>query len=192
MSYVNIGQAAAEAGVTAKMIRHYESLGLVPAPERTESGYRLYSPRDVSMLRFIRQARGLGFSMKQIGSLMSLWRDDQRESREVKELALAQLAELEQRQREIDQMKSTLEQVVRRCAGDARSHCAILESLAEGSGHDLPRPAEPADTLKQVKPGTRRPAKTRMASSSTSSGTGAAAGLMAWSRSIATGAYQAA
>jgi Cu(I)-responsive transcriptional regulator len=192
MSYVNIGQAAAEAGVTAKMIRHYESLGLVPAPERTESGYRLYSPRDVSMLRFIRQARGLGFSMKQIESLMSLWRDDHRESREVKELAMAQLAELGQRQREIDQMKSTLEQVVRRCAGDARSHCAILESLADGSGHDLPRPAEPAVTLKQVKPGTRRPAKARTTAASSSHGDGPVAGLMAWSRSIVAGGYQAA
>ena len=102
MSYMNIGEAAAAAGVTPKMIRHYEALGLIPEVDRTEAGYRLYGDREVQMLRFIRQSRVLGFSMKQIESLLSLWRDDRRESREVKELALQQLAELEDRQRELD------------------------------------------------------------------------------------------
>jgi Cu(I)-responsive transcriptional regulator len=190
MSYMNIGQAAAAAGVTAKMIRHYETLGLIPAAERTDSGYRLYSAREVSMLRFIRQSRGLGFSMKQIEALMSLWRNDRRESREVKELAVAQLAELEQRQREIDEMRKTLEQVVHRCAGDARSHCAILDTLADAQGLDLHAPTQPAATLKQVKPGTRRPAKDRKTSAASASSS--LAGLTAWSRSIATTALQAA
>ena len=118
MKHLNIGDAAAAAGVTPKMIRHYESLGLIPNVQRTEAGYRIYSPREVGMLRFIRQSRTLGFSVKQIEMLLGFWRDDRRASREVKELAQKQLQELEERQREIEEMRSTLSHLVARCAGD--------------------------------------------------------------------------
>jgi MerR family copper efflux transcriptional regulator len=182
MSYMNIGDAATAAGVTPKMIRHYEGLGLIPEPERTEAGYRLYGDREVAMLRFIRQSRGLGFSMKQIEELMALWRDDSRESREVKEVALRQLAELDERQSEIDQMRGTLSQLVAHCAGDHRSHCAILDTLA--------RPAEttaalkPARTLKEVRAGEKieRPRAQRARPAAQEP---AHAGLMAWARGAA-------
>ena len=184
MPSMNIGDAAAAAGVTPKMIRHYETLGLIPEADRTEAGYRLYGEREVAMLRFIRQSRGLGFSTKQIESLLALWRDDGRESREVKQVASQQLAELEERQREIDQMRRALQQLVARCSGDHRSRCAILDSLA--------RPAAPAPTaapaarrgLKEVKAGTRQPAARpqRIAAPRVAP---AHAGLVAWTRSIA-------
>jgi Cu(I)-responsive transcriptional regulator len=185
MQSMNIGEAAAAAGVTPKMIRHYETLGLVPEPDRTEAGYRLYGEREVAMLRFIRQSRVLGFSTKQIESLLALWRDDGRESREVKQVAAQQLAELEERQREIDQMRSTLQQLVARCSGDHRSHCAILDSLA--------RPAAPVTTaataarrgLKEVKAGTRQPTARPKRATAARPATTAHAGLVAWTRSIA-------
>jgi Cu(I)-responsive transcriptional regulator len=152
---MNIGDAAQAAGVTPKMVRHYESLGLIPEAERTEAGYRLYGEREVAMLRFIRQSRGLGFSMKQIDELLALWRDDGRESREVKQVAMKQLAELEERQRELDQMRATLSELVAHCAGDSASHCAILNTLAQPSA---PAPAvrKPARALKETRPGERR------------------------------------
>jgi Cu(I)-responsive transcriptional regulator len=159
MQHMNIGEAAAAAGVTPKMIRHYESLGMIPSVERTEAGYRLYSPREVGMLRFIRQSRALGFSVKQIEQLLALWRDDHRSSREVKELAQQQLDELEARQREIDEMRSTLQQLVAQCRGDDTPHCAILQEL---SATDAPATAKPAKTLKEVKAGTTR-ARTKKA-----------------------------
>ncbi len=153
MGPMNIGDAAAAAGVTPKMIRHYESLGMIPDVQRTEAGYRLYSEREVGMLRFIRQARALGFSVKQIETLLALWRDDHRASREVKELARQQLAGLEERQREIDEMRSTLSALVAKCRGDDDPHCAILEELAAPA-----KPAKgagkPAATLKQVRAGS--------------------------------------
>ena len=182
MNSMNIGDAAAAAGVTPKMIRHYEGLGLIPEAERTEAGYRLYGEREVAMLRFIRQSRGLGFSMKQIEELMALWRDDSRESREVKGVALRQLAELDERQREIDQMRGTLSQLVAHCAGDHRSHCAILDTLA--------RPAEasaavkPSRTLKEVRVGEKidRPRKQHAQAVAREP---AHAGLVAWARGAA-------
>jgi Cu(I)-responsive transcriptional regulator len=184
MPFLNIGQAAAAAGVTPKMVRHYESLGLIPEPDRTEAGYRLYGEQEVGMLRFIRQCRALGFSMQQIQELLQLWTDQGRESRDVKELARRQLAELEQRQRELDQMRSTLSELVARCAGDEGAHCAILERLAVAT----PTTGIPtrASSLKQVPPGTRR--------RRSESGQGSIAGistphpahaLMAWSHAAA-------
>ncbi|MEJ6022140.1 Cu(I)-responsive transcriptional regulator [Ramlibacter sp. PS4R-6] len=162
MQLLNIGDAAAAAGVTPKMIRHYEMLGLIPEPQRTDAGYRLYGEREVAMLQFIRQSRGLGFSMQQIESLLSLWRNPSRHSKEVKEVAQRQLEELQQRQRELDQMRGTLEKLVQECRGDDSAHCAILDRLS--------RPAKPccndgADrakkALKAVRPGERRPAAAR-------------------------------
>jgi Cu(I)-responsive transcriptional regulator len=127
---MNIGQAADAAGVSAKMIRHYEHIGLMSEPARTEAGYRQYTERDVSVLRFIRQARRLGFSMAQIAELLGLWRDDRRASREVKALAQSHLLTLEERMREMAEMQRTLKKLVASCHGDDDPDCAILEELA--------------------------------------------------------------
>lgn len=127
---MNIGQAASAAGVSAKMVRHYESIGLVPAAARTESGYRQYTEQDVAVLRFIRQARGLGFSMEQIGELLGLWGNKRRASRTVKALAERHLAELEAKMLEMAQMQSALQALVASCSGDDHAHCAIIDGLA--------------------------------------------------------------
>ena len=130
MHAMNIGQAATASGVSAKMIRHYEQVGLFPEPPRTDAGYRQYTEREVHMLRFIRRARDLGFSIKQIGELVGLWRNRSRSSREVKALALEHIKELEQKTQELLAMKATLEHLVERCHGDDRPDCPILEELA--------------------------------------------------------------
>jgi Cu(I)-responsive transcriptional regulator len=127
---MNIGEAAATAGVSAKMIRHYEQIGLLPAAERSESGYRLYGERDVSVLRFIRQSRRLGFSVPQIAELIGLWGDSQRTSREVKAVAQRHLAELDEKRREIEQMMDGLSVLVKACHGNDQPHCAILDKLS--------------------------------------------------------------
>jgi Cu(I)-responsive transcriptional regulator len=126
---MNIGEAAAASGVSAKMIRHYEETGLIPKAGRTDAGYRVYGARDVHLLRFIRQARQLGFSMKQIGDLIGLWLDQSRPSRKVKQLADNHIEELDQRIRELQAMKSTLETLARDCHGDSRPDCPILDAL---------------------------------------------------------------
>ena len=155
MSPMNIGQAAAAAAVTPKMIRHYESLGLIPRAERTESGYRLYTKSEVDMLRFIRQARALGFPIPQIDALMRLWRDDHRESRVVKEIARAQLADIQRRRNELDEIAATLEGLVANCSGDAGACCPILNQLAGPLPARLAlAPSAGPTTLKQVKPGS--------------------------------------
>jgi Cu(I)-responsive transcriptional regulator len=125
---MNIGEAASAAGVSAKMIRHYEQIGLLPAAERSEAGYRLYGGREVSVLRFIRQSRRLGFSVAQIAELIGLWSDSQRSSREVKAVAQRHLADLEEKRREIEQMMDGLSVLVKACHG--KPHCAILDSLS--------------------------------------------------------------
>jgi len=127
---MNIGEAAAASGVSAKMIRHYEDIGLVPRAKRTIANYRRYSGSDVHTLRFIKQARGLGFSIEQIQQLLALWQDRRRRSRKVKELALAHMRELEQRIQELRDMKQTLERLAKHCHGDDRPECPILERLA--------------------------------------------------------------
>ena len=129
---VNIGDAAAATGVSAKMIRHYEEIGLIPLPERTHSGYRVYAEADVHMLRFIRRARNLGFPVKQIEALLSLWRDRRRASSKVKALALAHMAELDARILEMTEMRRSLEHLAGQCHGDERPDCPILEDLARG------------------------------------------------------------
>jgi MerR family copper efflux transcriptional regulator len=133
MSAMNIGEAAAASGVTAKMIRHYEEMELIPAPSRTLSGYRTYSDNDVHNLRFIRRARSLGFSIKQISGLLDLWRDRSRSSAKVKALAQAHMAELEQKIAEMQTMKDELGRLVHCCHGDHRPECPILDSLADGA-----------------------------------------------------------
>ena len=127
---LNIGQAAAASGVSAKMIRHYEEVGLLPAAQRTEAGYRQYGDADVQTLSFIRHSRDLGFSIPDIAQLVSLWQDRSRPSREVKALAKAHIRELEEKAQEILAMKTALEHLVRACRGDDRPDCPIIETLA--------------------------------------------------------------
>jgi Cu(I)-responsive transcriptional regulator len=129
---VNIGAAADASGVSAKMIRHYEDIGLIPKVGRTTSGYRMYSEADLHMLRFVRRARNLGFSVKRIADLLGLWRNRRRESGKVKALALEHIAELDSRIREMTEMRRTLEHLAGKCHGDERPDCPILEDLATG------------------------------------------------------------
>ncbi len=111
------------------MIRHYEAISLIPAAPRKESGYRSYDERDVHILNFIRRARDLGFTIAEIGQLLALWQDRSRPSSEVKALALARAEELKRKIRELDSMRSTLEQLAESCKGDDRPDCPILRGL---------------------------------------------------------------
>jgi MerR family copper efflux transcriptional regulator len=126
----NIGEAAAISGVSAKMIRHYESIGLLSPAERTFAGYRIYSDNDIHRLRFIKRTRVLGFPIKQIEVLLGLWDNRERASSEVKELARAHADELGRKIREMQAMQQTLLDLARRCHGDDRPDCPILEDLA--------------------------------------------------------------
>lgn len=128
---MNIGQAAERSGVSAKMVRHYESLGLLPRIGRTESGYRQYAEKEVHTLRFIRRARDLGFSMAEIAELLKLWQNRRRASADVKRIALSHVADLDRRMQEMAAMKHTLELLAECCHGDERPDCPILDELAE-------------------------------------------------------------
>ena len=130
---MNIGEAAKASGVSAKMIRHYESVGLFPEALRTESGYRQYSDKEVATLRFVRQSRDLGFSIEQIRQLLGLWQDRKRPSRQVRALAQAHIEELDDKLKELQSMKATLEHLVSCCHGDDRPDCPIIESLAQAT-----------------------------------------------------------
>lgn len=130
MERMNIGQAAKFSGVSAKMIRHYEQVGLFAEPNRTDAGYRQYTENEVHTLRFIRQARDLGFSIQQIGELVGLWQNRRRPSRQVKALAQAHIKELERKAQELLAMKATLERLADCCNGDDRPECPILDQLA--------------------------------------------------------------
>ncbi|OZI60260.1 Cu(I)-responsive transcriptional regulator [Bordetella genomosp. 11] len=129
---MNIGQAATASGITAKMIRYYESIGLTRAPERTEAGYRIYGDHDVHTLRFIRRARDLGFSVEQMRDLLALWRDRSRASGDVKRIAMEHVAALERKARELQQMADTLHHLADHCHGDSRPECPIMDELAAG------------------------------------------------------------
>ena len=135
--HMNIGEAAKASGVSTKMIRHYESVGLFPEAVRTESGYRQYTAKEVSTLRFVRQSRDLGFSIDQIRELLGLWQDRKRPSRQVRALAQAHIAELDAKLQELHAMKATLEHLVHCCHGDDRPDCPIIDSLA----HETAAPA---------------------------------------------------
>lgn len=128
---MNIGKAAKSSGINAKLIRHYESIGIIPKAGRTEAGYRVYSESDVHILSFVRRARGLGFSMKEIKKLVSLWRNRARASSEVKALAQSHIKELEGKILELEAMRDTLRHLARNCHGDNRPECPILENLAK-------------------------------------------------------------
>jgi MerR family copper efflux transcriptional regulator len=129
---VNIGQAAQQSGISAKMIRYYESIGLFPQAGRTAGGYRDYRAADVERLRFIRRARDLGFSLDKVRDLVGLWSDQDRHSGDVKALAVAHIAELEARAVELKSMIKTLRHLVRCCEGDQRPDCPIIEGLRKG------------------------------------------------------------
>ena len=153
MQAMNIGQAATASGVSAKMIRHYEQVGLFPEPGRTDAGYRQYNAKEVHTLRFIRQARDLGFSIPQIGELVGLWQNRRRPSRQVKALAEAHIQELQQKAQDLLAMKATLEHLVQCCNGDDRPDCPILESLAD-ENVDLSTLAKPV--VRRKSSGLRR------------------------------------
>lgn len=132
----NIGEAARMSGVSAKMIRHYESIGLIPPATRTFAGYRLYNAADVHRLSFVRRARALGFPIEQIEALLGLWDDRTRASAEVKKLAQAHVEELTAKIGEMQAMQRTLQDLARRCHGDDRPDCPILDDLASPAGED--------------------------------------------------------
>jgi Cu(I)-responsive transcriptional regulator len=135
---MNIGEASAASGVSAKMIRYYEETGLIPAIRRSDAGYRVYGERDVQMLRFVRRARDLGFPVEQIGELLALWRDTSRHSADVKLLANQRIDELHRKIDAMQEMVSTLQTLADSCHGDARPDCPILA--------DLSRDEQPART----------------------------------------------
>ena len=143
---MNIGQAAAASGVSAKMIRYYESIGLIDAVTRTDSGYRVYSEADVHTLRFVRRARDLGFSVEQMMNLLALWRDRSRASAEVKRIALEHVGELERKMRELAEMAETLRHLAKNCHGDHRPDCPIINELSQGKA------AEPKPVAKPRRP----------------------------------------
>jgi len=127
---VNIGQAARASGVPAKTIRYYEEIGLIPAAGRTAGGYRAYDRNEVETLRFISRARSLGFSVKDVGNLLALWRDRSRASADVKRVALDHVAEIEAKIAALEAMRRTLLDLTCKCHGDDRPDCPILEGLA--------------------------------------------------------------
>jgi MerR family transcriptional regulator, copper efflux regulator len=135
--FFNIGEAAEASGVSAKMIRHYEGLGLLPPARRTVAGYRIYGTSDVHVLRFIRRARDLGFAIKDVERLLALWQNRRRASGDVRRVAQAHVRELDRKITELQAMKRTLEHLVRNCHGDRRPECPILDDLAQAPAHDI-------------------------------------------------------
>ncbi len=128
---MNIGEAAGASGISAKMIRHYESIGLIRQSLRSEAGYRIYDDKDLHTLRFIRRSRSMGFSLDQIHDLLSLWQDSQRASSDVKAIAQAHVVDLNRRIQELSEMRDTLQHLAAACAGDQRPDCPILQDLAD-------------------------------------------------------------
>jgi MerR family copper efflux transcriptional regulator len=130
---MNIGQAAKQSGLSAKMIRYYEATGLLKPAHRSESGYRLYGKDDLHTLAFIKRSRDLGFSLDEVGKLLTLWQDRQRASADVKALARQHIVELNQKIAELASLRDTLQDLVKHCHGDDRPDCPILKELASGS-----------------------------------------------------------
>lgn len=126
---MNVGEAAKASGISARMIRHYEKIGLIPQAERSGSGYRAYSAEDVHRLEFIRRARELGFGIAEISGLLALWNDRSRQSAEVRQLAIAHVAALHEKMESLRVMADTLQHLIELCAGDERPCCPILAGL---------------------------------------------------------------
>lgn len=126
---MNIGEASARSGVSAKMIRYYEGVGLLPEPDRRESGYRLYDESDVHRLRFVRRARDFGFPVERIRELLRLWHDRKRPSADVKRIAEAHVADLDKKILELSALRDSMKDLARRCHGDQRPDCPILADL---------------------------------------------------------------
>ena len=139
---MNIGQAAKATGISAKMIRYYEDVGLIGPVARSESGYRVYGPRDIHTLGFIKRSRDMGFSVERIGELLALWRDRSRHSADVKRMALEHVAVLQQRIDELQDMLRTVQALADCCAGDERPDCPILRGMAQDAEcrHSLEKP----------------------------------------------------
>ncbi|MCP8937460.1 Cu(I)-responsive transcriptional regulator [Alsobacter sp. SYSU M60028] len=135
---MNIGDAAAASGLSAKMVRYYEAIGLVAPALRTEAGYRVYGSDDIHTLRFIKRARSLGFSMEKTGELLQLWRDRDRSSADVKAVALEHVAELERKIAELRGMADTLQHLASHCHGDHRPGCPILRDLSANAAPPAP------------------------------------------------------
>lgn len=131
---MDIGRAAKASGVSVKMIRHYETIGLLPKVARTFANYRVYGPNDVHVLRFIHRARALGFSMEDIKELLSLWQNKSRSSASVKKIAGKHIGELKLKIAELNTMVDTLEHLAKHCHGDHRPDCPILDDLSSSSG----------------------------------------------------------
>jgi MerR family copper efflux transcriptional regulator len=131
---MNIGEVSSRSGVSQRMIRHYEKVGLVPRAARRASGYRDYGDDDVHRLRFVRRARDLGFGIEEIRKLLALWEDRERSSAEVKALALTRAGELRRKEQEMASMRRTLEALARSCSGNERPDCPILDDLAAADG----------------------------------------------------------
>ena len=129
---MNIGDTARASGVSAKMIRHYEAIGLIEAAERTDAGYRVYGERDVQVLQFIHRSRELGFSLEQIKTLLALWQDKHRASKDVRAMARQHIAELDRKIGDLQSMRRTLEKLASACHGDDRPDCPILDDLSLG------------------------------------------------------------
>ncbi len=129
-SQLSIGETAAMTGVTAKTIRYYEETGLLPQPQRSRNGYRSYGSRDVHILRFIKRARDLGFSVEDVGKLLELWKSEHRESREVRKLAQQHLESIQKKIADLRSLEASLRQLVDHCHGDDSPDCPILEDLA--------------------------------------------------------------
>lgn len=134
---MNIGQVSKSTGVSQRMIRHYEGIGLMPPPDRRDNGYRDYSPRSVERLRFIANARDLGFPVDEISALLGLWDDRERASSEVKAIALGHAEDLARKAAALEAMRRTLLDLAEACNGDARPDCPILAGLAESRHHPV-------------------------------------------------------
>lgn len=136
--HMNIGAAAQASGVSAKMIRYYEQQGLIGAARRTDAGYRVYAEQDVEVLRFVRRARDLGFSVEWIKNLLALWQDQDRHSSDVRALAQEHVIQLQQKIASMQQMVDTLNHLIHCCAGDNRPECPILANLEQALPSEMP------------------------------------------------------